>query len=76
MSEESTFHEARQHAKTARAESRAAVRSLLPKKFWDHAEASKREAKLAAQAFRRAIGRQFCRPMSHGATKKQKIDIA
>jgi predicted TIM-barrel fold metal-dependent hydrolase len=76
MSEENTFKEAREHAKAARAETRAAVRSLLPDTFWQHADESKREAKLAAEAFRRAFRQQFCRPMRAGAPKKTKIDIA
>jgi hypothetical protein len=76
MSEENTFHEAREHARTAREETRAAVRSLLPESFWQHAEASKREAKLAVKAFRRAFRHQFLRPMRDAAPPKQKIDIA
>jgi hypothetical protein len=76
MSEEKTFQEAREHARAARAETRAAVRSLLPESFWEHAEASKREAKLAFQALRRALRHQFAQSMSERMPKKQKIDIA
>ena len=76
MSEENTFRQARKHAKAARTETRAAVRSLLPDRFWQHAEASKEEAKLALEAFRRAVRHQFCRPARSSAPHKQKIDIA
>jgi predicted TIM-barrel fold metal-dependent hydrolase len=76
MSEENTFKEAREHAKAARSETRAAVRSLLPDSFWQHADESKREAKLAAEAFRRAFRQQFCRPVRPSAPAKHKIDIA
>ena len=76
MSEENTFTEAREHARAAREESRQAVRSMLPETFWQHAKESKREAKLAVQAFRRAFRQQFCRPMRDAAPQKQKIDIA
>jgi hypothetical protein len=76
MSEEKTFQEAREHARAARAETRAAVRSLLPESFWEHAEASRREAKLACDAMRRALRHQFSKSMSERTPKKQKIDIA
>jgi hypothetical protein len=35
------------------------LRSLLPEAFWEHARESRREAKLACAAFRRAIKHQF-----------------
>lgn len=76
MSEEQTFQAAREHAQAARAETRAALRSLLPDSFWQHADASRREAKLAADAFRRAIRHQFAKPLRESAPPKQKIDIA
>jgi len=76
MSEEHSFHEAREHARAARDETRAAIRSLLPESFWQHAEASKREAKLAAGALGRALRHQFGKPLRSSAPPKTKIDIA
>ena len=51
------FH-ARKRA--ARQEMKEAFRGLLPEAFWEHTRASRREAKLACGAFRRAAKRQFC----------------
>ena len=48
--------------RAARKEMREAFRGLLPEAFWEHARTSRREAKLACAAFRRAAKRQFCEP--------------
>ena len=52
--------EFRAHRAAARKEMKESLRSLLPEAFWEHAQESRREAKLACAAFRRAIKRQFC----------------
>lgn len=46
----------------ARKEMKEALRGLLPEGFWEHARTSRREARLACAAFRRAAKRQFCEP--------------
>jgi len=51
-------------------------RDLLPEAFWEHAQASRREAKLACKAFRRAIKRQFSRPEAKKPAGKQEVPIA
>jgi len=74
--ESGTFREIREHASAARQETKAAVRSLLPESFWEHAHASQSEAKLAFQAFRRAVKSQFCSRPAKESPPKQKIKIA
>lgn len=60
----------------ARQEMKERCRDLLPEAFWEHAQASRREAKLACKAFRRAIKRQFSRPEAKKPAGKQEVPIA
>ncbi len=77
MSEQATFQQARKHARAARDEARACLESLLPPAFWQHACASRKEARAAAKAFSRAFKRQCChRPGNRRPATKQPINIA
>ena len=50
-------------------------RKVLPDSFWEHARASRQEAKLARKAFRRAIKGQFGRTSPKTSVTSQPIDI-
>jgi hypothetical protein len=60
----------------ARQEMKERCGHLLPEAFWEHARASRREAKLACQAFRRAMKHQFLRPAAQKPVGKQEVEIA
>lgn len=68
--------DSREHWAAARREAEAMLKSLLPQAFWDHACASKREAKAAAGALRRALRRQLSKTPRRASRAKQKIEIA
>jgi hypothetical protein len=57
--------------RAARQEMKEAFRNLLPEAFWEHAKASRREAKLACAAFRRAAKRQFCDTCANKPLKEE-----
>ena len=76
MPKHRVWRKARQHWAAACEEARAAGNSLLPEAFWNHARASRREARLALEACRRAIKRRCsCIPLARPSSKR-KIDIA
>jgi hypothetical protein len=50
-------------------------RKVLPDSFWEHARASRQEAKLARKAFRRAVKGQFRRTHPKTSVTSQPIDI-
>jgi hypothetical protein len=64
------------HRAEKRQEMKERCRGLLPEAFWEHARASRREAKLACQAFRRAMKHQFIRPEAKKPVGKQEVEIA
>ena len=51
-------------------------RRVLPDAFWEHARESRREAKLACAAFRRAVVGQISHGHAEKRTTKQTIEIA
>ncbi len=64
------------HRAKARQEMKERCRSLLSEAFWEHARASRQEAKLACRAFRRAMKHQFLRPDPRKPAGKQEVEIA
>lgn len=64
------------HRAAKRQEMKERCQSLFSEAFWEHARASRREAKLACQAFRRAMEHQFLRPDAGKPVGKQEVEIA
>ena len=69
------FERARKHAAAAREEFEAMCRILLPKPFWQHTQAAKKEGKAAVKLLLRAV-KQRCRCGSIRQQVKQRIEIA
>ncbi len=65
----------RAHRAQARQGMKERCRSLLSDTFWEHARASRREAKLACKAFRQAARSQFLGQRIDKPTRKQEVEI-
>jgi len=76
MSDKQHWKEFQTHRAAARKEVKSMFSSLLPESFWVHARASRREARLACTAFRRALKKQFTSTTPKKPTGKEKIEIA
>lgn len=71
-----TFHQALNHAKKSRQETQAMVKCLFPQAFWDHAYESKKEARLAFKAVKRAVNQKRCKRFKRKPLIPHKIEIA
>ena len=60
----------------ARKEIKESFCGWLPDAFWEHAQESRREAKQACAAFRRAVKGQFGHVHAEKPATKQTIEIA
>jgi len=65
----------RAHRAQARQDMKERCRSLLSDTFWEHARASRREARLACRAFRQAAQSQFLGQHKDKSTRKQEVEI-